>query len=373
MTLKGIDVSYHQGRIDWKKVKNAGIQFVMLRAGYGRNNLDKQFHANANGCRINGIPFGVYWFSYAYTVEMARQEARYCAAAIEQYEVQYPVCYDLEYDSISYAKKNNVTISKTLATKMAVAFCEEVERLGYKAMNYANLDYAKRMFGSVPYDLWFARYNPTPGRSDMAIWQYSSSGAVPGITGEVDMNYCYKDYTTNDDKPQRTTIQMGDTGESVRQIQSVLKSQGWTDDEEKELKIDCVFGSRTKQALEKAQKFYGISEDGIWGQQCDSTILQNWIFRLQLVIDAKPDGIPGPDTLSHTPTISRYTNRTHKAVRIVQERLNLCGYPMGTIDGIAGPQFEVGVESYQRNIVKLDNPDGELTAEKNTWKALLGL
>lgn len=373
MTLKGIDVSYHQGRIDWKKVKNAGIQFAMLRAGYGRNNVDKQFHNNANGCRITGIPFGVYWFSYAYTVDMARQEARYCVAAIEQYEVQYPVCYDLEYDSISYARKHGVTIGKALATKMAVAFCQEVERLGYKAMNYANLDYARNMFGTVPYDLWFARYNSSPGRSDMAMWQYTSSGAVPGIAGKVDMNYCYKDYTESTVKPERTTIQAGDSGEPVRQIQNILKSQGWTDDEGKELKVDCVFGFRTEQALKKAQNFYGISEDGIWGQQCDSTILQGWIYRLQLVTGANPDNIAGPDTLTHTPTISRYINRTHKAVRIVQERLNICGYPMGAIDGIAGAQFEIGVKSYQRNVVKLDNPDGELTTQRNTWKVLLGL
>ena len=372
MTLKGVDVSYHQGKINWKKVKNAGIQFAMLRAGYGKNNVDKQFHNNANGCRVNGIPFGVYWFSYAYTVEMARQEARYCVAAIDQYEIQYPVCYDLEYDSISYARKHGVTIGKTLATKMAVAFCEEVQRLGYKGMNYANLDYTRNMFGTVPYDLWFARYNATPGRSDMAMWQYTSSGSVPGIAGKVDMNYCYKDYTGSTVKPERTTIQAGDSGEPVRQIQNTLKSQGWTDDEGKELKADCVFGSRTKQALMKAQEFYGISVDGIWGEQCDNTILQEWIYRVQIIIGAGRDGIAGQETLSKTITVSVNENNRHKIVRLIQEKYNKEGYDCGDIDGIAGCKFLNATNQFQSKEVGIE-PDGIITKGKNTWRKLLGM
>lgn len=370
--MKGIDVSRHQGKIDWKRVKAAGIDFAMLRAGYGKNNLDAQFHNNANGCRNTGIPFGVYWFSYAYSVAMVRQEARYCVDIISQYDVQLPVCYDLEYDTVDYASDHGVHIGKTLATQMAVAFCQEVERLGYKAMNYANLDYAKNMFGSVPYDLWFARYNSTPGRSDMAMWQYTSSGSVNGINGKVDMNICYKDYTTGDKKPQKTTIKMGDTGEPVRQIQSILKSQGWTDEEAKELKVDCVFGSKTKQALMKAQKFYEISEDGIWGQQCDSTILQNWIYRVQIILGAGRDGIAGSETLSKTITVSVKENNRHKIVRLIQEKYNKEGYDCGDIDGIAGSKFLNATNQYQSKEVGIE-PDGIITKGKNTWRKLLGM
>jgi lysozyme len=371
MILKGIDVSYHQGVIDWKRVKSSGIRFAMLRAGYGKNNIDKQFNVNATSCQELGIPFGVYWFSYAYTIAMARRETQYCVQALRPYKVTYPVSFDLEYDTVSYAKKHGVTITRKLATDMAMAFCEEVERLGYKGMNYANRDYMLTMFNDIPYDLWFARYSAAPGRKDMAIWQYSSSGAVPGIAGKVDMNYCYKDYTESNTEIQRRIIQKGDTGRQVGQIQGVLRSQGWTDGDGKGLETDNIFGECTRQALIKAQEYYEIEADGIWGPECDSVIMQGWLYRLQCVIGADKDGIPGPDTLSHTPTISRYINPRHRAVRLVQERLNCLGYPTGNVDGIAGVKFDTGVKQYQREIVGLKLPDGELTGGKNTWISLL--
>ena len=370
MTLKGIDVSYHQGRIDWKKVKNAGIQFAMLRAGYGKNNLDKQFHNNANGCRTNGIPFGVYWFSYAYTVEMARQEARYCVAAIEQYEVQYPVCYDLEYDSISYAGKHNVTIGKTLATKMAVAFCEEVERLGYKAMNYANLDYAKRMFGSVPYDLWFARYNPTPGRADMAIWQYSSSGSVSGITGKVDMNYCYKDYV-GASAPLRAWVEMGDRGQDVKDLQTMLNQIGYN------LAVDGIFGAATDEAVRQFQTSVGIAVDGQAGKATIVKIREtinvmqpqhdSWVWSLQDELNRAynaglaEDGIPGPETLAACPLLME--GAKGNLVKLIQQRVGTSD------DGIWGYKTTTAVKAYQTT----HGLDADGIIGHKTWRMLLGL
>lgn len=195
--LKGIDVSKHQGTINWEKVKADGIKFAMLRAGYGKNNIDAQFKRNAKECNRLGIPFGVYWFSYAYTEEMAKKEAEYCLAAIKGYKVEYPVCFDLEYDTVSYAKKNGVTITKALATKFTKAFCGKVETAGYYAMNYANKDYLTNYFDASLlklYDLWYARYTSKNDRENVGIWQYTSSGKVNGISGNVDMNYSYKDY-----------------------------------------------------------------------------------------------------------------------------------------------------------------------------------
>ena len=89
MSIHGIDVSQHQGSIDWRKVKASGIQFAMLRAGYGASTVDGEFERNARGCMETGIPFGVYWFSYAYTPEMARREAEKCISVIREYKVQY--------------------------------------------------------------------------------------------------------------------------------------------------------------------------------------------------------------------------------------------------------------------------------------------
>ena len=370
MTLKGVDVSYHQGHIDWKKVKNAGIQFAMLRAGYGRNNIDKQFHNNANGCRITGIPFGVYWFSYAYTVDMARQEARYCVAAIDQYEVQYPVCYDLEYDSISYARKNGVTIGKTLATKMANAFCEEVEKVGYKAMNYANLDYARNMFGTVPYDLWFARYNATPGRSDMAMWQYTSSGSVPGISGKVDMNYCYKDYIGKSE-PVRAWVEYGDRGQDVRDLQTMLNQIGYN------LAVDGIFGAATDEAVRQFQTSVGIAVDGQAGKNTIARLREtikamqpqhdSWVWSLQDELNRSynaglaEDGMPGSKTLAACPLLME--GARGNIVKLIQQRVSTSD------DGIWGYKTTTAVKAYQTTHGL--NADGIIGPK--TWRMLLGL
>lgn len=204
MALKGIDVSQWQGNIDWQKVKGAGVQFAMLRAGYGRNNLDTKFHRNAQGAIVAGIPIGLYWFSYALNVEMARREAQYAVEVAKKYKITWPIAYDLEYDTVSYAVKNGVAITKSLATQMAIAFCEEIKRLGYIPMVYTNLDYLNRYFdrSKLPYDLWYAQYASTASVADKEIWQYSSKGSVPGIAGNVDMNHGYKDYGNGgDSKP----------------------------------------------------------------------------------------------------------------------------------------------------------------------------
>lgn len=196
MSIHGIDVSEFQGNVNWTEVKNSGTQFVMIRAGYGKGNIDPQFHRNAQECNRLGIPFGVYWFSYAYTEEMARREADYCIEAVERYEVNYPVCFDFEYASVDYARDNGVTITKALASELVTAFCSRVEELGYFAMYYSNLDFLNRMFDSSlreKYALWYAQYASVPSISGIAIWQYSSSGRISGISGNVDQNIAYYD------------------------------------------------------------------------------------------------------------------------------------------------------------------------------------
>ena len=194
---KYIDVSTHQGVIDWEKVKAAGVDGVIIRAGYGRNNIDKQFVRNITECNRLGIPCGVYWFSYAYTEELAKKEAEYCLAAVKPYKLELPICFDFEYDSVANAKKQGVTVTKQLATAMVHAFCGVIEAAGYYVMNYANPDYLRNYFDDTVgrYDLWLAWYSNAeqPTRS-CGIWQYSSKGSVAGINGNVDVNHAYKDY-----------------------------------------------------------------------------------------------------------------------------------------------------------------------------------
>ena len=199
MVKKYIDISKWQGKVDFEKVKGK-VDGVIIRAGYGQNNIDAQFERNISECNRLGIPCGVYWFSYAYTEEMAKKEAEYCLAAIKPYKVELPVCFDFEYDSVEYAQKNGVGVGKTLATALCHAFCGVIEKAGYYAMNYTNGDYLSRYFdaSTLRYDLWYAAWpsKPDPNKPprECGIWQYTSKGSVPGISGNVDMNYAYKDY-----------------------------------------------------------------------------------------------------------------------------------------------------------------------------------
>ena len=124
----GIDVSRFQGNIDWGEVKRSGVEFAMLRAGFGTGSIDVQFRKNAEGCTRCGIPFGVYWFSYAYTPQMAADEAQQCFETVEDYDLAYPVCIDFEEDSVRYAATKGVTVTRGLATRIVEDFGQAARR-----------------------------------------------------------------------------------------------------------------------------------------------------------------------------------------------------------------------------------------------------
>lgn len=198
---KYIDVSEHNGDIDWERVKGS-IDGAILRAGYGKGNADKKFTRNAAECNRLGIPCGAYWFSYALTPEMAAAEAKALLEAVKPYRMELPLAFDFEYDSVRVAARNGVTITKELASNMVRAFCEAIEGGGYWALNYGNPDYLARYFDeAVPlrFGVWLASW---PGGSPdlnspprkCAIWQYTSKGKVDGIAGNVDMNVSYTDF-----------------------------------------------------------------------------------------------------------------------------------------------------------------------------------
>ncbi len=199
--IKGIDVSEHNGVIDWDKVKASGIGFAMIRAGYGQT-LDKQFKRNASECNRLGIPCGVYWFSYALNAVGAIREAIRCLEAIQPYRIDYPIAFDLEYDSVNYAQKQGVFIGMELASGMARAFCQTLQDAGYIAMNYANPDYLNRYFDEqvkTEFPVWLAQWpNGMPNLAKpprtCEIWQYSEKGTIPGINGPVDLDVCYGTY-----------------------------------------------------------------------------------------------------------------------------------------------------------------------------------
>ena len=197
--MKFIDVSEHNGQIDWAVAKN-NIDGAIIRAGYGKGNIDKRFHENISACNTFGIPCGSYWFSYAYTNEMAVAEAKFFLEAISKYKLELPVAYDFEYASYTNATNKGITLSAGTVKSMAVAFLDTLEKSNYYAMLYANPDYITKFFGDLPnrYDLWLAQWplkKPDVSKPPRAcgIWQWGTS-IIPGVGGRVDTNESYKDY-----------------------------------------------------------------------------------------------------------------------------------------------------------------------------------
>lgn len=208
-----IDVSVHQGKIDFNKVKAAGIDGVVIRAGYGKGNIDKRFIDNIESVIEAGFKYiGVYWFSYAYTTDMARREAQYLNDVAGAYKdkLNLGVFFDWEYDSMNYAKKLGMKCNKSLITDMCVAFCKKIAELGYKAGYYLNQDYEKNYIDTsklTSYRKWYARYI-SQRQANCYIWQYTSSGKVNGISGNVDMNELISviNDKTEDEKKTNTEI-----------------------------------------------------------------------------------------------------------------------------------------------------------------------
>ncbi len=193
---RGIDVSSWQGVIDWKEVKKSGIEFAMIRAGYGNGIKDPYLEANVKGCKENNINFGLYWFSYALDINEAIIEANSICNLADKYQPNYPICFDYEYDSYNNAVKKGKTPSIQTMIDIATTFLSQVEKRGYYAMFYSNYDYLNRVFSGllIKYDIWYALWSKSKGNINAGIWQYSATGKVSGISGNVDLDISYKDY-----------------------------------------------------------------------------------------------------------------------------------------------------------------------------------
>lgn len=195
MQKKGIDISYYQGNINFDAVSKE-IDFAIIRCGWGAGHYDKNVDSYAVECASHNIPFGFYWFSYALTPEMAKQEADYICDKADKYNPTYPICFDYEGDSYKYSVSKGIKPDKALLKSLAEAFCNRVEERGYYAMIYTNIDYWNRGFGSLSskYDIWLAQWKVSKPSKSCGIWQKSSTGKVSGINGNVDLDIAYKDY-----------------------------------------------------------------------------------------------------------------------------------------------------------------------------------
>ena len=191
----GLDISKWNGNIDWKAVKKANIDFVIIRAGYGTGYVDPYFKTNIENAIKNDLMIGIYWFSYAYTNQGAHLEAKKCYNTIKKYKkhITLPVFWDFEYDSVNYARKHGHSISKTLASNMADTFCTTIKNKGFRAGIYTNIDYTQRYFSKKvlkKYHTWIAQWTSTcTYKEHYIMWQCTDNFRINGK--KFDLNKLY--------------------------------------------------------------------------------------------------------------------------------------------------------------------------------------
>lgn len=198
-STEGIDVSAYSGEIDWKKVKNSGIDFAMIRVGgrgYGKEGkmyADEKALEYINGAKAAGIKVGAYFFSQAISTEEAIEEADYVKTILGDIKLDYPVAYDWEIIKDDDARTD--TVSASQATECARAFCNRVKELGYTPMLYSpsrELYFKYDLSRLSDIDIWYCEYSDVPNfYYEFSMWQYSDSGTVDGIDGDVDLNICF--------------------------------------------------------------------------------------------------------------------------------------------------------------------------------------
>ena len=269
MRSKGIDVSEHQGVIDWAKVAKDGVQFAVIRAGYGRelSQKDKQFERNYAGAKAAGIQVGAYWYSYANSVERGEQEARTCLKVLEGKRFELPIFFDQEYE------KSILALSNKTRTDIVLKFLETVKGSGRKVGLYSSTNFitanlqANRL---TEYPLWIAEYGSKLHYTGKVwAWQYTSKGRVAGIRGNVDCNHGYFAQAKNTDS---NLLRKGDRGDDVKLLQHRLNLLGW------QLTEDGIWGVQTDSAVRGYQYKAGLTVDGIVGAKTRAALIRDAIL-----------------------------------------------------------------------------------------------
>ena len=313
---EGPDISYHNGIVNVKQIRDAGYKRVGIRAGYGKNNVDQKYVSNAEACRNLLVSVILYWFSYAYTVAMAVAEAEYAIAQAAKYWVICAIAFDFEYDSVLYARKRGVNLTKQSVTDMAIAFLKTVKKAGQIPVIYTNLDYLRNYFdmdrivaelGEVY--VWYARYTSSLSESeiDMAdIWQYTSSGKIPGVSGNVDLNRFYKNLTCvpipSDCKEENCNI-------NIQDFQRAANADGYRDQNGNPLVEDGKDGPKTqyvRRQINLKAKRIGI----VWRTGSTGAVVKWWQRRCNEILGhlQKEDGLYGKTSRSETIELQKKLN-----------------------------------------------------------------
>ena len=272
MKVTAIDVSYCQTGVDYNKVKNSGIDAVIIRAGFGKETYqkDSEFETHYRNAKKAGLAVGVYWYSYAYSVAEAKQEAKVCLACIKGKTLELPVYYDLE-------ESGQTRLGMSALTNIAIAFCDAIKSGGYRAGVYSNLNWLNNHLDyerlRSKYSIWLAQWSSNPSKS-CDIWQNADNGRINGIDGNVDTdviinNNIIKKSSTGDEEEM---IKYGSHNTATLAFKKqliTLYNMGII-----KTKVDNSngFGDGTLKAVKEAQRAGKVTVDGIVGEKTINAI-----------------------------------------------------------------------------------------------------
>lgn len=307
-----IDLSTWNGSVNFNSVKYSGVTTVLLRVGFGRevSQKDNRFEEYYKGVKAAGLKIGAYWYSYAESVADAEREAKACLSILNGRSLDYPVYFDME-------ESWQTTYGKATLTAMAERFCEIIRAGGYSAGVYANANwfsnYLNYSYLSSKYSIWLAQWAGSYSFY-CDIWQYSESGSVSGISGNVDLNAIIKE-------PSKSAAPSG----SITATATVSDVQRWLNKVyNAKLEVDGIYGALTKKAIVKG--------------------LQNVLnvkYGAKLVVD----GIFGPATKKAVVPLKKGARGGYPS--ILQAFLICEGYDTGGFDGDFGNRTESAVKSFQ--------------------------
>ena len=231
--ILGLDISKWNGNIDWKAVKKANIDFVIIRAGYGTGYVDPYFKTNMKNAIKNNLMIGIYWFSYAHSYQGAKLEAEKCYKTIRKYKdnINLPVFWDFEYDSVNFANRKGYHISKKLASGMADTFCTTIKNKGFKAGIYTNIDYANNYFSKEvlnKYHTWIAQWtNTCTYKYHYIMWQCTDNFRINGKKFDLNRLYINRYKYDLQQSKARTKMTVSATAYSGDNITSTMIKPYW--------------------------------------------------------------------------------------------------------------------------------------------------
>lgn len=286
MKVTAIDVSYCQTGVDYNKVKNSGIDAVIIRAGFGKETYqkDSEFETHYRNAKKAGLAVGVYWYSYACSVAEAKQEAKVCLACIKGKTLELPVYYDLE-------ESGQTRLGMSALTNIAIAFCDAIKASGYRAGVYSNLDWLNNYLDYEKlrnkYSIWLAQWSSSPSKS-CDIWQNADNGRISGISGNVDTDVIInKNIITSKSEVKEEMIKKGLTNNAILAYKKQLLSLYNAGIIKTKVDSSAGFGDGTEKAVREVQTLAKIKVDGEVGVNtinATAKLMNNYVSKLKTKI-----------------------------------------------------------------------------------------